>query len=82
MASVNLLNIKKLEVVYEDVLIAVQGVSLQVPQDSIVALLGANAAGKTTTLRAISGFLGVENARITPASAGVAFPQITWIAGL
>ncbi len=65
MAAVSLLDIKRLEVVYEDALIAVQGVSLQVPQGSIVALLGANAAGKTTTLRAISGFLSVENARIT-----------------
>jgi len=61
----SLLDVKELEVVYNDAIIAAQGVSLQVPENSIVALLGANAAGKTTTLRAISGFLGIDNAKIT-----------------
>ena len=60
-----LLRIEKLEVVYHNVSTAVQGVSLQVMDQQIVALLGTNGAGKTTTLRAISGFLGVDDAKVT-----------------
>lgn len=60
-----LLSIEKLEVVYHNVSTAVQGVSLQVMDQQIVALLGTNGAGKTTTLRAISGFLGVDDAKVT-----------------
>jgi branched-chain amino acid transport system ATP-binding protein len=60
-----LLNIEKLEVVYHHVSTAVQGVSLQVFRNQIVALLGVNGAGKTTTLRAVSGFLGLDDAKIT-----------------
>jgi len=51
-------------VVYHHVATAVQGVSLQVPDRSIVTLLGTNGAGKTTTLRAISGFLGGDEAQV------------------
>ncbi len=60
-----LLDVNKLEVVYHRVAIAVQGVSLRVPRGQIVALLGTNGAGKSTTLRAISGFLGADDAQIT-----------------
>ncbi len=60
-----LLDVTKLEVVYHRVAIAIQGVSLRVPEGQIVALLGTNGAGKTTTLRAISGFLGADDAQIT-----------------
>jgi branched-chain amino acid transport system ATP-binding protein len=60
-----LLRIEKLEVVYHNVSTAVQGVSLRVMDQQIVALLGTNGAGKTTTLRAISGFLGVDDAKVT-----------------
>ena len=61
----NLLEVRQLEVVYNRVATAIQGVSLQVPLRSIVALVGTNGAGKTTTLRAISGFLPSEDAEIT-----------------
>ena len=60
-----LLKVDKLEVVYHNVSTAVQGVSLEVKNNQIVALLGVNGAGKTTTLRAISGFLGVDDAKVT-----------------
>jgi branched-chain amino acid transport system ATP-binding protein len=61
----NLLEVRQLEVVYHRVATAVQGVSLDIPNGSIVALVGTNGAGKTTTLRAISGFLPSEDAAIT-----------------
>lgn len=64
----SILTVKELEVVYNDVIIAAQGVSLNVPERSIVSVLGSNGAGKTTTLRAVSGFLGVDNAKITNGS--------------
>jgi branched-chain amino acid transport system ATP-binding protein len=60
-----LLQVERLEVVYHHVAIAVQDVTLSVPERAIIALLGTNGAGKTTTLRAISGFLGLDNAAIT-----------------
>ena len=56
----NLLEVRQLEVVYNRVATAIQGVSLEVPLRSIVALVGTNGAGKSTTLRAISGFLPVR----------------------
>src|SRR5262245_8089503 len=61
----NLLDVRQLEVVYNRVATAIQGVSLEVPLRSIVALVGTNGAGKSTTLRAISGFLPSEDAEIT-----------------
>ena len=60
-----LLHVEKIEVVYKRVITAVQGVTLAVPDRQIVALLGTNGAGKSTTLRAISGFLGIDDARVT-----------------
>lgn len=56
-----LLDVNNIEVVYNDIIQVLRGVSLNVPDGSIVALLGTNGAGKTTTLRAISGLLKPEN---------------------
>jgi branched-chain amino acid transport system ATP-binding protein len=65
MSGTVLLEVRQLEVVYNRVATAIQGVSLDVPEGAIVALIGTNGAGKTTTLRAISGFLPSEDAEIT-----------------
>ena len=62
------LEVENLEVIYSRVIVAVQGVSLTVPGNSIVALLGTNGAGKSTTVRAISGFLPVDDAEIKKGS--------------
>jgi branched-chain amino acid transport system ATP-binding protein len=59
------LSVTNLEVVYNDVILVLRGVSLQVPDGKIVALLGANGAGKTTLLRALSGLLDVHDGKIT-----------------
>ncbi len=57
----NLLDVNNIEVVYNDIVQVLRGVSLSVAEGSIVSLLGTNGAGKTTTLRAISGLLKPEN---------------------
>ncbi|MEX1178941.1 MAG: ABC transporter ATP-binding protein [Nitriliruptor sp.] len=59
------LAIQNLEVVYEDVILVLKGISIQVPEGSIVALLGPNGAGKTTVLRAITGLLDIHRGDIT-----------------
>jgi len=64
-ATAPLLRLEGVEVVYHRVITAVQGVSLEVRKGDIVALLGTNGAGKTTTLRAVSGFIGLDDARVT-----------------
>jgi branched-chain amino acid transport system ATP-binding protein len=53
------------EVIYDHVILVLKGVSLQVPEGGVVALLGANGAGKSTTLKAISGLLGTERGDVT-----------------
>jgi branched-chain amino acid transport system ATP-binding protein len=60
-----LLSVENIEVVYNDVILVLRGLSLAVPQGSIVALLGANGAGKSTTLKAISGLLRTEDGAVT-----------------
>jgi branched-chain amino acid transport system ATP-binding protein len=63
-----LLAVDGLQVAYHRVAVALHGVSLQVMPQTIVALLGNNGAGKTTTLRAISGFIGLDDARVVSGS--------------
>jgi branched-chain amino acid transport system ATP-binding protein len=60
-----MLQVSNLEVVYNDVILVLRGISLEVPDGQIVALLGANGAGKTTTMRAITGLLDVHEGDIT-----------------
>lgn len=60
-----MLETRHLEVTYNRLQVAIQGVSIAVPAGSIVALLGTNGAGKTTTLRAIGGFLPSDYAAVT-----------------
>ncbi|MBS0543209.1 MAG: ABC transporter ATP-binding protein [Proteobacteria bacterium] len=64
-ASNLLLNVNGIEVIYNHVALVLKGVSLQVPEGRIVALLGGNGAGKTTTLRAISNLLRGERGEVT-----------------
>ncbi|MBV5270610.1 MAG: ATP-binding cassette domain-containing protein, partial [Afipia sp.] len=52
-----LLAVRNIEVVYDNVILVLRGLSMDVPKGAIVALLGANGAGKSTTLKAISGLL-------------------------
>ena len=59
-----MLEVANLEVVYNDVILVLRGLSIEVPEGQIVALLGANGAGKTTTLRALSGLLDVHEGAI------------------
>jgi branched-chain amino acid transport system ATP-binding protein len=59
------LAVSNLEVVYNDVVLVLRGVSLRVEPRQIVALLGANGAGKTTLLRAITGLLAVHRGKVT-----------------
>jgi branched-chain amino acid transport system ATP-binding protein len=63
-----MLTISNLEVVYNDVVLVLRGISLEVPDGQIVALLGANGAGKTTTMRAVTGLLDVHEGDITKGS--------------
>ena len=66
--SENILEIKNIEVVYDDVILAVSDVSLDVPKGSIVALLGGNGAGKSTTLKSVSTMLASERGKVTKGS--------------
>ena len=60
-----MLSLKNVEVIYDDVILVLKGLSLEVPDGQIVALLGSNGAGKSTTLKAISGLLHTEEGEVT-----------------
>ena len=66
-----MLEIANLEVVYNEVILVLRGLSIEVPDGQIVALLGSNGAGKTTTARAVTGLLRVHEGRVTKGS-------VTW----
>ncbi|MEV4544863.1 ABC transporter ATP-binding protein [Micromonospora echinaurantiaca] len=59
-----MLQVRNLEVVYDDVMLVLRGLSITVPPGGIVALLGANGAGKTTLLRAITGLLDIHHGEV------------------
>ena len=67
-AADNYLSINNIEVIYDHVILVLKGVSLNVPKGKIVALLGANGAGKSTTLKAISNLLHAERGDVTKGS--------------
>ncbi len=60
-----LLSVNNIEVIYDHVILVLKGVSLDIPEGGIVALLGANGAGKSTTLKAISNLLHAERGEVT-----------------
>jgi len=59
------LSVNNVEVIYDHVILVLKGVSLEVREGSVVALLGANGAGKSTTLKSISNLLGAERGDVT-----------------
>ncbi|HSH27127.1 MAG TPA: ABC transporter ATP-binding protein [Wenzhouxiangella sp.] len=63
-----LLSVNNIEVIYDRIILVLKGVSLGVAEGGIVALLGANGAGKSTTLKAISNLLGAERGEVTKGS--------------
>ena len=63
-----ILQINNIEVKYHEVILVLKGVSIEVTRGKIIALLGANGAGKSTTLKAISGLLNHEDGEVTDGS--------------
>lgn len=63
-----ILKVNNIEVRYHEVILVLKGVSIKVPDKGIVALLGANGAGKSSTLKAISGLLSTEDGAVTDGS--------------
>nr|MCH9673494.1 ATP-binding cassette domain-containing protein [Gammaproteobacteria bacterium] len=63
-----LLSVNNIEVIYDHVILVLKGVSLEVIEGGIAALLGANGAGKSTTLKSISNLLGAERGEVTKGS--------------
>ncbi len=63
-----ILQINSIEVKYHEVILVLKGVSIAVPREGIVALLGANGAGKSTTLKAVSGLLKHEDGKVSDGS--------------
>ena len=72
-----MLAVKNLEVVYQDVILVLRGISFEIPKGEIVSLLGSNGSGKTTALRAITGLLDTQNGDITKGQIFVEDEDIT-----
>jgi len=77
-----MLHLKNVEVIYDDVILVLKGLSLHVPEGKIVALLGSNGAGKSTTLKAISGLLHTEEGEVTDGVIEFQGQKINGILGL
>src|SRR5438270_7112667 len=71
-----MLSLNNIEVIYDDVILVLKGVSLNVREGGITTLLGANGAGKTTTLKAISGLLRSERGDVTKGTIELAGERI------
>lgn len=67
-AEAPILSVKNIEIIYDHVILVLRGVSLEVPKGKIVALLGGNGAGKSTTLKSVSTLLASERGEITKGS--------------
>ena len=67
-ATDHVLEVNNIEVIYNKVVQALRGLSLAVPRGQIVALLGSNGAGKSTTLKAVSGLLALEDGELESGS--------------
>jgi branched-chain amino acid transport system ATP-binding protein len=63
--SVSTLSLQDVHAAYDGIIVALRGVSLEVPSGAIVALLGGNGAGKTTTLKTAAGLLAAERGALT-----------------
>ncbi len=63
-----MLEVNNIEVIYHEVILVLKGLSLKIPEGRIVTILGSNGAGKSTTLKAISGLLKSENGKVTDGS--------------
>jgi len=63
-----MLKLNNVEVRYSNIILVLRGITLEVPDGSIIAMLGSNGAGKTTTLKAISGLLHTEEGEVTDGS--------------
>ncbi len=67
-SSESILKLNNIEVMYHEVILVIKGVSIEIPRRGIVGLLGANGAGKSTTLKSISGLLKHEDGEVTDGS--------------
>ena len=74
-----MLELKNIEVVYNEVVLVIKGLSLKVNKGEIVSLLGANGAGKSTTLKAISGLLKNEDGEVTKGNIHFLDKEITYV---
>ena len=75
-ATAPLLRLNNVEVRYDEVILVLRGLSLQVAEGQVAALLGSNGAGKTTALKAISGLLHVEDGRVSDGTIAFAGEEI------